>query len=113
MDEPGQGPYSPKTMALDEAELEALQELASLRLSSDEKPRVLANLRRILAYMEQLQAIDTSHVDPKLQPALGCEELRPDEPQECLTPEEALDQAPRARSDHFEIPPVMGERQDS
>lgn len=48
-------------------EVERVAELANLDLEADEKPRMQRDLNAILGYVAQLNALDTSGVEPMAQ----------------------------------------------
>ena len=81
--------------------------LARLRLNDEEAERLQGDLNDILGYMETLNELDTSNVEPLEhvieQPAI----LRKDNPAEPLSHEDALKNAPDADSDYFRVPKVI------
>src|SRR5262245_15702550 len=91
------------------ADVERVAALAHLELTEDEKLVFTRQLADILAYAEQVQAVDTtgvpatSHVN-----AHGVE--RDDEPRPCLTADEAIANAPDAAPSAglFRVPRVIG-----
>lgn len=88
---------------LDRAALEHLAELAQLSLREDEALALAGDLDRIVAYVDELAALDLEGVPPTAQlgPAAS---LRADEPRPCLPREEVLASAPRAEEGGFSVP---------
>jgi len=78
--------------------------LASLSLVDSEVDRFAHELGRIVAYVEQLDALDTSDVPATAHVRLDRAPWRPDEARPGLTHEEALSQAPAVESEGFAVP---------
>ncbi len=91
-------------------DVEYVARLAMLSFSGEEKEKLARQLNKILQYMEQLNALDTSSVEPlahvvDLDPVLRDDAHRPG-----LTHEEALKNAPSRTDDFFKVPKVIGDR---
>ena len=84
--------------------------LARLELSPGEMSEAAAHFRRMLAYVEELQALDLEGVPAGWDdaPPLGASALRSDEPRPSLPLVEALGNAPRAGPEGFLVPAVLG-----
>jgi aspartyl-tRNA(Asn)/glutamyl-tRNA(Gln) amidotransferase subunit C len=65
-------------VALELENIEKLGELARLRIEPDEVDDLVAKLTSILAFVDQLQAADTSAVEPMAHPLDQTQRLRPD-----------------------------------
>jgi aspartyl-tRNA(Asn)/glutamyl-tRNA(Gln) amidotransferase subunit C len=81
--------------------------LASLSLSEAEADRFAGELARVVAHVEQLDAVDTSNVPPTAHVQVESVPLRADEPRACLSHEEALAQAPRVEGEGFAVPAFL------
>jgi aspartyl-tRNA(Asn)/glutamyl-tRNA(Gln) amidotransferase subunit C len=98
-------------MPISESDIEKIAQLAHLEVTADERRMFAPQIAEIVAYVEQLNEIDTSGVEP----ALGgltpegeqTESSRPDEVQPSVGQKLALDQAPDAASGHFRVPKVL------
>jgi aspartyl-tRNA(Asn)/glutamyl-tRNA(Gln) amidotransferase subunit C len=92
------------------ADVERIAALSHLELTDEEKVLFTRQLADILAYAEQIQALDTSDVPgtAHINARAGAE--RDDEPARSLTVEEALANAPDPASDAglFRVPRVIG-----
>lgn len=90
------------------ADVERIAALAHLELTADEKELFTRQLAEILAYAEQVQAIDTQGV-PATAHVLGERTERDDEARASLPLEEALANAPDAVADAglFRVPRVI------
>ena len=99
-------------MPITESDIEKIALLAHLDITEDERKMFAPQISEIVTYVEQLNAIDTSAVEP----ALGglttegeqTESSRPDEVQPSLGQQLALEQAPDPASGHFRVPKVLG-----
>lgn len=91
------------------ADVERIAALAHLELTADEKQLFTRQLADILAYAEQLQAIDTAGV-----PATAHVHVKPreraDEPRPSLAVQEAIANAPDGAPEAglFRVPRVIG-----
>lgn len=97
-------------MALTEEHVRYVAELAHLELTDDEVRKFLPQLRSILEYMEKLNQLDTSRVEPMAQVTLGGAEnpaLRVDQPERTFSADEALSNAPEPGAGHFKVPQVI------
>jgi aspartyl-tRNA(Asn)/glutamyl-tRNA(Gln) amidotransferase subunit C len=99
-------------MPISESDIEKIAQLAHLEITSDERRTFAPQIADIVTYVEQLNEIDTTAIEP----ALGgltpegeqTESPRPDEVQPSLGQAIALDQAPDPASGHFRVPKVLG-----
>ena len=90
-------------------DVERIARLANLELTQDEKQLFTKQLANILAYAEQVQAVDTTGVEATAHVnAQGVE--RADEPTPCLDVSEAVANAPDAAPEAglFRVPRVIG-----
>lgn len=82
-------------------------DLARLRLTPEESAAYGAQLDRILHYVSQLDAVDTSQVEPAAHPHEVFDVTRDDAPREGFGVEAALSNAPRRGGDQFMVPKVV------
>lgn len=88
-------------------EVEELALLARLRLEDDEIERLRGELSAILDYVSELQAVDTTGVEPMTHAVpLDCP-LRPDVVAPSLSADEALANAPQGVDDFFAVPRII------
>lgn len=93
-------------------ELETLRhvaELAALSLSPEEEASLGEDIGRVLTYMEELDAVDTSSVDATshlvdVVPARAGDGWRDDEPVPSLASAAVLGGAPRVEDGGFAVP---------
>ncbi|MDE3179065.1 MAG: Asp-tRNA(Asn)/Glu-tRNA(Gln) amidotransferase subunit GatC [Acidobacteriota bacterium] len=97
-------------MTLTEKDVRYVAELAHLELTDDEVARFVPQLGAILEYVQKLNQLDTSNVEPMSQviaSGFPAPPLRGDVRQEPLSQEEALANAPEAGAGCFKTPKVI------
>ncbi len=97
-------------MKISEKEVRYIADLANLELSDEEIGRYRADLEEILTYVEKLNELDTSNVEPMAQVIYEGSEtatFRKDETRPSLEQEEALASAPQSGAGHFKVPKVI------
>jgi aspartyl-tRNA(Asn)/glutamyl-tRNA(Gln) amidotransferase subunit C len=103
-----------------EQDVAYVAELAHLELTPAERTRMLKDLNSILAYVERLDQLDTSNVEPMAQVSsrYGAAKkvsqgdsfayaMRPDQPAPCLPHDEAMQNAPQTDGTFFKVPKVI------
>ncbi len=92
------------------ADVERIAALAQLELTDEEKHLFTRQLADILAYAEQVQAIDTSGVPATAHVNSAQRTERDDVPRPCLSIEDAIANAPDGAPDAglFRVPRVIG-----
>lgn len=82
--------------------------LARLQLSDEEAEGLQKDMNKILGYIETLNELDTSDVEPLDHVTeVTATSFREDEAKEPLSHEDALKNAPDADSDYFRVPKVI------
>jgi aspartyl-tRNA(Asn)/glutamyl-tRNA(Gln) amidotransferase subunit C len=97
-------------MALTEKDVRYVADLAHLELTEGEVKKFLPQIDSILDYMQKLNELDTTHVEPMAQvtyPAAENPSVRSDAPRKTFTQEEALSNAPDPGGDCFKVPQVI------
>ena len=92
------------------ADVERIAALAQLELTDEEKHLFTKQLADILAYAEQVQAIDTSGVPATAHVNSAQRTERDDVPRPCLSIEDAIANAPDGAPEAglFRVPRVIG-----
>ncbi len=100
-----------------EQDVSYVADLAHLDLTAEERARMLKDLNSILAYIERLNQLDTTNVEPMAQVAnrYGTAKdgdafgyaMRPDELRPCLPHQEAMSNAPQTDGTFFKVPKVI------
>ncbi|MFQ6618233.1 MAG: Asp-tRNA(Asn)/Glu-tRNA(Gln) amidotransferase subunit GatC [Fidelibacterota bacterium] len=88
-------------------DVEKVASLAKLRLSEDEKKKYLKQLNDILSYVEKLNELDTSDIEPVSHVNEVMNVLREDKVTPSLPRNEALKNAPRRGDGFFKVPKVI------
>lgn len=97
-------------MSVTVRDVEHVASLAKLSFSEKEKKKLTSELNDILTYMEQLNKLDTTNVEPLAHVIELGNVFRADEEKPCVSREEALKNAPAATEKFFKVPKVIGER---
>ena len=88
-----------------------IAQLAHLEISDEEVQIYTPQMANIVAYVEQLNELDTENVEPALGGLTPEGEQtkvdRADVPHQSLGQKVALDQAPSAVGGHFQVPKVL------
>ena len=95
-------------MPIDAQVVHDVAALSRLRVDPAEEGRLVTELKSILSYVEQLQALDVGGIEPTSQVGAGVKTpLREDRVKPCDIREEALAQAPDRDGDYFRVPRVV------
>lgn len=81
--------------------------LARINLSDDEKVKLAGQLNSIIGYVEKLDELDTSGVEPTAHPHPVYNVWQEDEVKGQLSVEEALKNAPAQRDNMIVVPKVV------
>ena len=81
--------------------------LSRLEFEGEEKENIKKDLTNVLAFVDQLNAVDTEGVEPLIFMTDAINRLREDTPKQSITQEEALKNAPMRDSDYFKIAKVL------
>jgi aspartyl-tRNA(Asn)/glutamyl-tRNA(Gln) amidotransferase subunit C len=103
-----------------EQDVSYVADLAHLELTAEERARMLKDLNSILGYIERLNQLDTSNVEPMAQVASRYGAVKdadageafayamcPDELIPCLPHQEAMSNAPQTDGTFFKVPKVI------
>ncbi len=88
-------------------EVEHVARLARLELTEGEKEQMRAQLDSILSYIEKLNELDTSAVEPTSHVLPMKNVFREDEVRPSLSQEEALANAPDRQDLFFRVPRIL------
>jgi len=97
-------------MKLSEPEVRRVAELANLALGDDEIGRMAHDLDEILTYIDKLNELDTTGIEPMAQVLYDAGEtatLREDRERATLGNAAAVANAPLAGSGYFKVPKVF------
>lgn len=94
-------------MALDASDVEKIAHLARLGIDADDVPGYTRNLSDILAFVEQLDAVDTRDIKPLAHPLEATQRLRPDTVTETNDRENFQQVAPQTENGLYLVPKVI------
>ena len=92
---------------ISEAQVEHVAQLARLALNDEEKQRLTEQLNAILTYMEQLNEVSTTDVEPTAHVLDLVNVLRDDTVRQTLRADEALANAPETAQHFFVVPRIV------
>ncbi len=94
-------------MKISEQDIKTVASLSRLRIRDDEKDDVLFQLNKILTYVENLQTLDTTNVEPTTYALPMQNVFREDKVKPSLDRELALSNAPLKEDGYFKVPRVL------
>jgi len=94
-------------MVVNDALIEKLAHLSRLEFNSKEKNEIKNDLQKMIAFVEKLNELDISGVDPLLHMTDEVNVLREDEVIGSVSREEALKNAPDHDGIYFKVPKVI------
>src|SRR6476469_7656127 len=98
-------------MPITEADVEKVAQLAHMEITPQELQIFAPQMADIVAYVEQLNALDTANVQPSLggltTEGEATDSARDDVARPSLGQKTALAEAPDAASGHFRVPKVL------
>ena len=97
-------------MAITIQDVEKIAALARLEFTQEEKEKLARQFNDILAYMEKLNQLDTSKVEPLSHVIDVKNVFREDEVKPGLSQEQALKNAPAKDDKFFKVPKVIGDK---
>jgi aspartyl-tRNA(Asn)/glutamyl-tRNA(Gln) amidotransferase subunit C len=90
-----------------EMDIKYVAHLARLHLTPDEEKKLGAQLGNILGYIEKLNELDVSNVEPTAHAVPMVNVTRPDEIRSSLPHEEAMRNAPAQANGLFIVPKIV------
>ncbi len=97
-------------MKITEKEVRYVANLGNVRLTDEEIPKMAKDLEEILTYIDKLNELDTSNVEPMAQVLFEADEtatLREDVERPVLGQETALANAPLSGGGYYKVPLVI------
>jgi len=96
-------------MPITRDEVAHLARLSRIALTDAELDHLAPQLGQIITAVEQVQEVAAEGIPPTSHATGLTNVFRDDEPTPCLTPAEALDQAPAVEQQRFKVPRILGE----
>lgn len=97
-------------MKIDKDLVDKIAHLARLEFPDEQKLKIEDDLNRILSFMESLNEVDTSAVEPLIYMSDEKNVFRADEVKQDISHEDALRNAPKKDSDYFRVPKVIDQK---
>lgn len=94
-------------MKVDQETLQKIAHLARLEIRPDEEVELLDSLNGVLTWMEQLNEVDTTGIEPLTHISPETNVLRDDVVGNHIPREQALANAPQHDGQFFEVPKVL------
>ena len=94
-------------MEVNEALIDQIANLSKLSFEGEQKEAIRQDLQRMIAFVDKLSELDTTGVEPLIFMSNEVNRLRDDNPEQSVSHEEALRNAPKKDSDYFRIPKVL------
>jgi len=87
--------------------VDKMARLAKLEFNDADKEAIRLDLEKMIAFVEKLNELDTSNVEPLIHMSESVNILREDEVKGSVTREEALRNAPDTDGTYFRVPKVI------
>ena len=94
-------------MEVNDEMVDKLAHLAKLKFNDEEKQEIKNDLQRMIAFVEKLNELDLTGVEPMLHMSDEVNVLREDEIKESISREKALKNAPLHDDKFFKVPKVI------
>jgi len=94
-------------MKIDNKTVDKLADLSKLEFDEKAKEEIIKDLNKILTFVEKLNELDTSDVEPLIYMTDEVNVMREDEVNQDLSQKDALKNAPKKDSDYFKVPKVL------
>lgn len=94
-------------MKIDKETVDKIAHLARLEFDTESKEAIINDMNNMLGFIDKLNELDTSNVEPLIYMCDEVNVLREDEVKHEITQQEALKNAPKKDSDYFKVPKVI------
>ncbi len=94
-------------MAVKGMDIKYVAHLARLELTPEEEQKYAAQLAQVLGYIEKLNQLDVSQIEPTAHATPLVNVMRPDEVRASLPTDEALRNAPAQANGLFMVPKIV------
>ena len=94
-------------MEVNDALVDKIADLAMLQFDDAEKASIKIDLQRMIQFVEKLNELDTTGIEPLLHMSDNINALREDEVKGSIGREEGLKNAPMHDSEFFKVPKVI------
>jgi aspartyl-tRNA(Asn)/glutamyl-tRNA(Gln) amidotransferase subunit C len=84
--------------------IDQLATLARLRFAEAEREQLREEFSKMVNFVQKVQEVDTEGYEPLMHITPAINRLREDRPEQPISHEEALQNAPKKDSDYFRVP---------
>ena len=98
-------------MKITKETLHKVAHLARLNIKPEEEDKLMQDMSKILDWVDQLKEVDTTGIEPLTHMTEETNVLREDIPDQPITKEQALKNAPATDGDYFKVPKVLKRNQ--
>ncbi len=95
-------------MKIDKDTVDKIAHLARLEVTDTEREELMGDMAKILDFMEKLNELDTTGVEPLVYMTDTVNNFREDVLKQEITHEEGLSNAPKHDADYFKVAKVIG-----
>ncbi len=92
---------------IDKEAVDKIAHLARLEFDNESKEQIIKDMNNMLAFVDKLNEIDTSNIEPLIYMSDEVNALREDEVIQEITQAEALKNAAKHDSDYFKVPKMI------
>ena len=97
-------------MQIDNKTVDEIAHLARLEFTDNAKKEIVNDLNRMLEFVNKLNELETSNVEPLIYMTDEVNVLREDEVIQIITQQDALRNAPKKDSDYFKVSKVIEQK---
>lgn len=94
-------------MEVNDILIDKIAHLARLQFKETERESIKGDLQKMIVFVEKLNELDTSGIEPLLHMSSNINKLRADEVKGSISREEALKNAPLQDGEFFKVPKVI------
>lgn len=94
-------------MKVDKDTLKKIAHLSRVEIDPKDEKGLLKDLEQIVSWVEKLDSLDTKGIEPLRHMTMEKNRLRPDEAENTLAKDKALENAPEHDQHFFRVPKVL------
>lgn len=94
-------------MKIDNVTVDKIAHLARLEFENEAKEQIKKDMNNMLGFIEKLNELDTTNVEPLIYMSDEVNVLREDDVKHDISQDDALKNAPKHDSDYFKVPKVI------
>ncbi len=100
-------------MKVTQKDIEYIAKLSKLKLNENEMEEYVEDLNKIIGYVEKLNELDTSNVEPLSHPVMKENAFREDVVKTSIDRNKVLKNAPEADDEYFRVPKVINQKRNA